>query len=126
MKGFEMPPLCDEMPAFSHRRGGILRRNGAISDAFTRKRHILSPAGDFAFIYRRPSFHPRNACVALPEEPDWCKARPICRLRASRFALGIGTCRTCATCRTFSISGIGLGEVCMGQEDVVGLWNWHW
>ena len=84
----------------------------------------LSPAGDFSFIGSRPFFHPRKAWVALPEELDWCKARPICRLRASRFAIGGGTCRTCATCRTFSSSGIGLGEVCMGQGDVIGLWNW--
>ena len=101
-----------------------MRRNGAISDAFTRKRHILSPARDFAFIYRRPSFHPRNACVALPEEPDWHNARPICRLRALRFAIGGGTHATRETSGTFSSSGIGLGEVCMGQGDVIGLWNW--
>ena len=87
-----------------------MRRNGAISDAFTRKRHILSPAGDFAFIYRRPSFHPRNSCVVLPEEPDWCKARPICRPRALRFAIGGGTYTTRETSGTFPNFKIGLGE----------------
>ena len=103
VKGFEMPPLCDEMPPFQ-------MLSPARDISFHPQATSLSSTGDFAFIYRRPSFHPRNSCVVLAEEPDWCKARPICRLRASRFAIGGGTYATRETSGTFSSSGIGLGE----------------
>ena len=79
------------------------------------------------FFHREPIFlSPKEGMGCTPRGAGLAQGKgnlPPKGLRALQLELGrVGRVRRVGL---FSSSGIGMGEVCMRQGDVIGLWNWH-